>query len=310
MYPPEVQRKLEILDRAYDFPSDREAAKHLKIDRTTIIKYRRNLRLASQEELIAGLQGRRGRRPRRRIGRDPHALCRWIKSENVNWNADDVQRSMRGLGHRVSSAEVERFLAEPALSRKAKNVLLKDLDAGAEQLLLNTFRYRPIRTLAILNDFQIRMCNNLAAYRELIANFCGMENVVNVAEIERFEKECRASTKAIRDLISSLQGQGLSLSRECLAEDFVAALKGFPWPEAVMPSLERKPNRSPEGEQASAESVPLQDNRAERDRNGRDQEKARERTSGHDCTTRVPKQPDLRSTPCADSAGPGSTWSR
>lgn len=242
MYPPEVQRKLEILDRAYDFPSDREAAKHLHLNRTTILKYRRNLRLASEEELIAGLLGKRGRKPRRRVGRDPHGLCRWIKSENPTWNPYDIRRSMRGLGHKLSIADVENFLINPTRPRKAKNVLLTDPDAGMDQLMLNVFLYHPIRALAILNDYQIRMCNILAFYRELVTNVSGIEEVVNLAEVARFEKECRASTKEIRTLISTLQGQGLSLSKECLGEDLAAVLKSFSWPQPTMPSSEVQEN--------------------------------------------------------------------
>lgn len=234
MYPAAVLKKLEILDKASDYPSDREAAKHIGVDRTTIIKYRSRLRLTSRTDLITSLQGKRGRKPRRSVGRNPHVLARWIQGENPDWGAKKISSSMRKLGHRVTEEEVEDYCkCEPNLS-PGKNALLEDLDQATELMALNGFTQHPVRSLANLNNLCVRQAHTILQRIDLLEAL-GWEDGIDVQLLKTQARTDLAFAKKIRSLIGSIQGKGIRLTEDELDDSFLEAIRTFRWqlPQSV-----------------------------------------------------------------------------
>jgi hypothetical protein len=229
MYPPEVEAKLKILDSALDFPSDREAARHLGVHRTTILKYRRRLRLTSRVELIASLEGRRGPKPRARVGKNPHVMARWINSENPTWGAGKIAGAMREMGHRVTPQGVEGYLkTEPNLDT-GRNVLLDNLDQATEVMFLYSFLQHPVRILAILNEWRVSQSHTIVRIVNLIKKREDLEEEPMLDQILATARADIEESRKTRKLIQEVQGRGIRLNEECLKEDFLEALRNYPW---------------------------------------------------------------------------------
>jgi hypothetical protein len=205
-----VRHKVEVLDAVLDFPTDRAAAKALKIPRGTISKWRRQANFNNKRSLLTSLGGIPG--PKCPL---THRGEKWDEHEGAvltlfrcfpKWSDPQVVAGLNALGLTVPIEHVQKIRRvdklrhgghEPPDAEEAER-----LDGFAEEefdetdlldmilnrILMRFLEERPLRAMYLVTDMVLHQTGH---GRELTRIARNIDLESEEVDIDAFDKGCR-----------------------------------------------------------------------------------------------------------------------